>query len=364
MMSMTQANSPERQNRRRQIEQQARDLGFALVGVAPALPSDYGDYFKHWLDSGKHGEMAYLSRNVEKRLDPRALLPGARSIIYVADRHASELPEEMQILQERVEDTARGKIARYAWGRDYHKTIKARLHHLSDLLQSQHPHDTFKTCVDTAPLMEREHAARAGLGWIGKHTLLINPMLGSWLLLGAIVTTLEIEATAEASLAKAGTATGRDNSASDFFGQGFEGCGNCTRCIDACPTQCIDPAGYKLDASRCISYLTIEHRSEFNSEQSGLLNDWLAGCDVCQEVCPWNQAVPATSRQERLPQSTLGEYEQLHPDYQPRAHARGIDTREVMQWTEEDRQRAFAGTALTRIKLEMAKRNARAIKRH
>ncbi len=294
------------------IKQLARDRGFALCGIAEARPSDHGDHFRQWLAEGKHGEMAYLARNVRTRLDPRQLLPGAKSIICVADYIGPPSPQDSKF---KTQDS--GLVARYAQVSDYHKVIKKRLHGLADALRREHPDAQFRVCVDTAPIMEREHAARAGLGWIGKHTLLLDRRLGSHLLLGEIVTTLTLTPDAPQT----------------------DHCGGCTRCIDACPTDCITP--YAIDASQCISYLTIEHRTEINLNHHRAMDRWIFGCDVCQQVCPYvKKSSPAA----------------LPPGYQP--HRQTLNPLEVLNWTEDDRRSAFTGSAMKRAKLDMMHRNA------
>ncbi len=274
-----------------------------------------------WLESGQHGEMGWLERNVDVRLDPRQLVPDARSVIVVADRYDGSPDADLP--------PRSGRIARYARGRDYHTHMKKRLHQVSDQLQSMHPDEVFRACVDTAPILEREVAAGAGLGGIGKHTLLIEPSVGSWLLLGEVVTTLGIEPT--------GT------------GQRVDPCGTCTRCIDACPTDAITP--WSVDATRCVSYLTIEHRSDIDSSLHSGIGDWIFGCDICQEVCPHNQPT-------RLTSSTP-----THEAYAPRTSGRddsgaSFDVRSVLDWTEEDRREAFTTSSMKRAKLDMIRRNA------
>lgn len=297
------------------ILQLGQDLGFALTGIAHATPTDHQDVFEQWLGEGKHGQMEYLAEHAEIRNDPDQLLPGARSIICVLDRyaHQTDLPTA----------SPAGRIARYAWGDDYHKVLKKRLMQLADQLREMHPDQQFRVAVDTAPIHEREHAARAGLGWIGKHTLLIHPHLGSWFTLGLIATTLDLPPTVDKPMP--------------------DHCGTCTRCIDACPTDCITP--YQLDASRCISYLTLEHRTTISADLHPKMGDWIAGCDICQEVCPHSRKF-----NPQLPEH--------HARYTPRPPAPAINLLEILNWTADDRQQAFLGSALKRMKLEMVKRNA------
>ncbi len=292
------------------VKQVAEELGFEACGIAPAEPSDYGRELRDWLAQGKHGEMGYLAERVETRVDPRNLLPGARSVICVAD----QLPTDDQPGRT---GSREGRVARYAQVNDYHKIIKKRLFRLADTLRSRWPEAHVKVCVDTAPILEREHAKRAGIGWVGKNTLTLNRYRGSHLLLGELLTTVALDA---------------DEPETDH-------CGSCTRCIDACPTDCITP--YSVDASRCISYLTIEHRSEISVGFHKPMGDWLFGCDVCQEVCPFNRYERAGSVADR---------------YERRAGA--MDLLEVLGWSEADRRAAFVKSPMKRAKLPQMKRNA------
>ena len=295
------------------------ELGFALAGVAPAQASEWADAFRSWLDAGRHGEMAYLAEHAGVRTDPSAFVEGCRSLLMVADQYAAR-----GAWTDERPSHGFGRVARYARGGDYHTVIRKRLHALADRLRARWPDETFRAFVDTAPVFEREHAMRAGLGWIGKHTLLIHPERGSWLLLGGIATTLEIE-----------TPAGRTRIA--------DHCGTCTRCIDACPTDAIAP--YSVDATRCISYLTIEHRGPIDERFHRAMGDWIFGCDICQEVCPHNSP--------RGEDAAVGK---AHPAYEQRRS--GFDLLAVLGWGEDDRREAFAGSALKRAKLAMMKRNA------
>ena len=288
-----------------------------MVGVAPALPVDHADQLAKWLADGKHGEMAYLAEHTAQRLDPRVLVPGAQSIIVVADRYHATIEREF-------DDDANGQIARYAWGDDYHRVLKKRLHDLADSLREVWPDETYLTTVDTAPIMERQHAARAGLGWVGKNTLLLNRHLGSYFSLGEIVTTLLLKP----SLDPGTTAT--------------DHCGTCTRCIDACPTHAITP--YSVDGSRCISYLTIEHEGLIEPELQQQMGQWVAGCDVCQQVCPFNQS--------RAPEPVP------HPAYTPHDLAPALPLESLLNFDAAAREQAFIRSALKRIKLPQLKRNA------
>ena len=300
------------------IKRRARELGFAACGIANAEPTAHRQHVLDWLAAGRHGEMAYLGKNVEVRLDPSEIEAGAQSIICVAD-HIGPDPLTHQQSAGATVDTPgpTGRVARYAQVSDYHKVLRKRLYQLADALRADHPEEAFRVCVDTAPVLEREHAARTPLGWTGKHTLLLHPDLGSHLLLGLIITTLDLPTDAPHT----------------------DHCGTCTRCIDACPTQCITP--WSVDASRCISYLTIEHRGPIDPQYHAAIGDRLFGCDVCQDVCPFNQKTEPT----RLP-----------PGYEPRASS--FNLLDVLGWSEDDRRAAFAKSAMKRAKLPQMKRNA------
>ena len=298
-------------------KRRAVDVGFDLVGIAAAGPSAYGDYVRRWLEEGRAGSMDYLNRRVDERTDPGAYLPGARSVICVAINYHVPLeapPSDAKAFHAR--------IARYALGDDYHELMKQRLYALADWLRDTVPGARTRCSVDSAPVLERELAARAGIGWVGKHTGVLNADLGSWLLLGEVMTTLPLPA---------------DQPAADH-------CGTCTRCIDACPTGAIT-APYELDARKCISYLTIEHRDDVPVEYRGSIGEWLYGCDVCQDVCPHNRQAPIAD----------------DPALRPRFPTGSLDVREVLAWTEEDYRARLRGSAMKRVKLPMLQRNARAV---
>jgi len=318
-----------------------REHTLDLLGVAPAAPSAHGEAFLDWIRRGRHGEMHYLAENVPRRLDPRQLVAGARSIVVVAQRYPRSPARDAS--------APRGWFAAYAQGRDYHKTLKKKLHAVADRLRAEAPEHTFQTCVDTAPLLEREHAARAGLGWIGKHTLLIHPRLGSYLLLGAIVSTRPMH-------------TGHDHAPSDAPPALPEPdhCGACTRCIDACPTRCITP--YQLDAARCISYLTIEHRGAIDPALHQPLGHWVGGCDVCQDVCPYNapDRDPAAGRTPRPSDHALLRPPNADPELEGPipAHGDGVELLRLLRLRDAESREMVRGGPLTRIKPAMLKRNA------
>lgn len=310
-------------------------MGFALAGVAPAEPSSRRDEYLAWLRAGKHGDMAYLEEHLEERLDVTRLLPGARAVIVVADQYARAGDADAAVPPG---DGPTGLVARYARGRDYHRAINKRLHALCDRLRERWPGARFRAFVDSGPALEREHAVRAGLGqgggrvFAGKHTLVIHPRLGSWLLLGGVATTLEIASPEPAPAA----------------GAGADRCGTCTRCIDACPTGAIAPGGWSVDATRCVSYLTLEHRGAVDASLHAGMGDRLVGCDVCQDVCPYNAAAGGGA-------AGTG----VNPAY---ADPEGVRARlpllEVLGWTPEDRSRVLSGTAAKRASLEMLRRSA------
>jgi epoxyqueuosine reductase len=293
------------------LKAKARDLGFDRAGIAPAEPSRYRDYFRQWLDDGQAGSMKYLADRFSERTDPATYLPEAASVICLAINYFVPLRE--------TDDAGQGRIGRYALGDDYHDWIKDRLHSLADWMRQAAPEAQTRCCTDTAPVMEKDLAARSGIGWVGKNTCLINEEIGSWLFLGEIVTTLQLP---------------MDEPAVDR-------CGTCRRCIDACPTQAITEP-YKLDARRCISYLTIEHRGDIDPELAEKFGNWIYGCDICQDVCPWNGRAPAAT-DEHL---------------QPRFETGRLDLRQVLSWTDQQYREKLRGSAMKRVKLPLLQRNA------
>ncbi|QQE12348.1 tRNA epoxyqueuosine(34) reductase QueG [Planctomycetota bacterium] len=339
-------DQPPKQLQHQQIIELAQQHGFVLAGIASANPTKYPDALKQWIDNGMHGEMDYLANHLDVRLDPNNLLKNAQSVICLADAYfpilpnkadspasSADQPNENPVNQPHNEQIS-GRVARYAWGSDYHKVLKKRLFKIADELKTLFPDHEFRCTTDTAPILEREYATAAGLGWTGKHTLLIHPKLGSYLLLGTIVTTLPLPTTEQVGYPA-------PNIAPD------DHCGSCTRCIDACPTQCISSDGYSLDGSRCISYLTLEHRSEIPIGFHDQIGEWIAGCDVCQEVCPHNR------------HGNHAPLDKLIDAYKPKSHlAAGLPLYEILDWTADDRQQTFMGSAIKRIKLNMIQRNA------
>jgi epoxyqueuosine reductase len=275
------------------IKQLARECGFELAGVAAAEPltEDFAHY-EAWADAGMAGRMGYLTdHRAEKRRDPRNLLPVARSVICVGKLYHVEAPASGGTpSSEQPPDHATfsryGTFSRYAWGRDYHNILRERLEQLAERIARHEPHQ-WKVCVDTAPILERSYARAAGLGWIGKNHCLINQPLGSWFFLGELLTSLVIAP---------------DTPPADR-------CGSCTRCIDACPTQAIVPCEetpfeeqastkpanrYQIDARRCITYFNVELKGPIPEEFRAAMGGNVIGCDICQDVCPWNRRAPST----------------------------------------------------------------------
>lgn len=239
------------------IKAKAFDLGFENVGFADLSSFNKDeDSFQRWIDSGFNADMSYMNRNVEKRINPAFLVEGAKSAIVVAYNYYSE----------KIENESRYKISQYALGDDYHNIIKEKLHELLIYIQTLDKNANGRCFVDSAPILERSLAKRAGLGWIGKNTSLINKNIGSFLFLGEIFINIELN---------------YDNE----FEQEY--CGACTRCIDACPTGALE-SPYILNANKCISYQTIENKQEIPEDLKGHFKDWIFGCDICQNICPWN----------------------------------------------------------------------------
>ncbi len=321
----------------------ARNLGFDPVGIAPIARPEHWEAYRDWLENGRHGTMSYLEKHLDLKKSPENLLPGAKSAIVVGLNYYQASGEP--------------KIARYALGRDYHRVLRGKLRklvaHVEQRFQpvsgisnlandsksptpepfpqksdtrEEGPH--FRICVDSAPLMERDLAQAAGLGWFGKNTMIINSQRGSWFVLGVVLTTLEIEPT--------GPAVG--------------GCGTCRACIDACPTGAIlhENGRWQVNAPSCISYLTIEHKGPFNETQSKQVSDWTFGCDVCQEVCPFNH--PRENRPLRA-QTTQ------EADFTARTLPR---LQELAQMSQAEWSQATLGSSIRRTGYDGLKRNAQA----
>ncbi len=288
---------------RQRLAASAKELGFDAFGVAPVEVDVRADYFKKWIADGMHGDMAWLARNPDRRTDARKVLPEARSLVVVGLNYYQPHPP------------AGYRIAKYALGGDYHDVILEHLKQLCVVMESFGGEQ--KPYVDTGPVLEKPVAAAAGLGWQGKSTILIHRGAGTWLFLGVILTTLELEA----SMAKEP-----------------DRCGSCTRCIDACPTAAII-APYKMDARKCLAYLTIEHKGAIPLEYREALGDRVFGCDDCLDVCPWNKWAVATRAAH----------------FAPRPHP---PLRETLAWTEAQFLAHFKGTPVERLGLARWRRNA------
>jgi epoxyqueuosine reductase len=299
-----------------EIRELARACVFELAGVAPAEPVVERDWFQEWVARGFAAQMRYLTdRRAEIRNDPRILLPSARSIICVGKLYNSPWPYSTHFT-----DRERAWISRYAWGDDYHDVVRTGLERLDDCLRrSSGPGYESKICVDTAPLLERSYARLAGLGWIGKNTCLINQQSGSWFFLGELLVSLEITPDAPPP----------------------DRCGTCTRCIDACPTEAIIPGalGYTVDSNRCISYFTIELRGPTPEPQRALTGAHIFGCDICQDVCPWNRRAPLSE----------------DPPFQARHFAPALER--LAGITEDEFRSMFRGTPVTRTRYSGFLRN-------
>ena len=300
------------------IKQRARIEGFDKVGIvsADALVNE-GRLLQEWLDRGYHGDMAWMARNVEKRVDPRQLFPAARSIVVVALNYYTPAQHS--------NSSATGKVSRYAWGDDYHDVVGSKLQSLLTWIREQAPDVEGKVCVDIQPVMDKAWAVRAGLGWLGKHTNVITQEFGSWVFIGELLINLELV---------------------DDEDRIEDHCGTCTLCIEACPTRAITEP-YVVDSTKCISYGTIELRSpELPAQIEENLAGWLYGCDICQDVCPWNRFEQSTDESR----------------FKPRSGNVNASLSDLLELTPESYAERFRGSAMKRAKLSGLQRNARALK--
>lgn len=298
-----------------EIKRQAAELGFNKVGIVAATTlSEEGARLAEWLERGFHGSMTYMAREPEKRLDPRLLMPSTRSVVAVALNYFR--PEKHS------GDETIGKISRYAWGDDYHDVLRDKLQELLGWIAARVPEVEGKVCVDSSPAMDKVWAQRAGLGWIGKHTNLITQEYSSWVFLGELLLSIELEYDSHVSP---------------------DHCGSCTACIDACPTEAII-APYQLDARRCISYGTIELRDpELPEPIASHLENWVFGCDICQDVCPWSRFSAETKE----------------PRFEPRPGLISPSLAELKEIDAEEFAERFRGNPVKRAKLTGIRRNAR-----
>lgn len=297
-----------------EIKAKARNLGFDACGIAPAANHPELSFYAAWLDRGYAGEMAYLHRSADRRADVRNVVPSARTVISTATVYNTDRPYSTECA-----DPQRAQIARYAWGDDYHDVIGARLDALLGWMRASSPEPfEARAYVDTGPVQERVYAQYAGLGWIGKNTCVISPELGSWIFLAEIICSLPLDVDAPS----------------------LDQCGTCTLCLDACPTDALVAPGV-LDSTRCISYLTIELRGDIPPEHRAGVGSHVYGCDVCQEVCPWN-AVP--------PRST-------DPAWQPRPAWDRVDLLTLSQKNDDELAAGLKGSPMRRTKVQGLRRN-------
>jgi len=301
-----------------ELKRRATALGFAATGIARLDRNPHAAELDRWLADGHAGTMTYLHRQAEKRKDPRLVMPGARTAVVTLTNYFHGDPGPNP--EPRVP-----RVAQYAWSSDYHNVLGERLEQLAMAIRELVPGATTRCYVDAGPVPERELAQLAGLGWIGKNMMLIHPEIGSFTFIGVVLTDAGLEPDLP-----------------------FEAdrCGTCRRCLDACPTQAF--AGPRdLDARACISYLTIEHRGAFTATQASQVGEWIFGCDVCQDVCPWN-----VSFAQQTPD----------PGFAPRPEIAQPDIRELTQMNDADFQRRYAGTPFTRPGYRGMRRNAAAVR--
>jgi epoxyqueuosine reductase len=296
------------------IKQRALAEGFEKVGIVPAAPLDEErNQLKAWLGRGFHGQMAWMAREPDRRTDPRRFFPGSRSVVVVAKNYYTPAKHS--------DDSATGKVSRYAWGDDYHEVVSAKLRSLLSWIKQTIPSAEGKVCVDIQPMMDKAWAVRAGLGWLGKHTNVITTEYGSWVFIGELLLNLDLE---------------YDNDTSE------DHCGSCTLCIEACPTAAITEP-YVVDSNKCISYATIELRElQIPQQIAENLEGWLYGCDICQDVCPWNRFQQMTDE----------------PRFQPREENVNTVLAEVLEMTPESYADRYRQSAMKRAKLYGLQRNA------
>lgn len=299
------------------IKEKAFEVGFHKIGIVRAESlHEEGEHLKEWLAKNFHGEMRWMEREPEKRLSPELIFPGAKSMIVVALNYFTPHKHE--------ESETKGKVSRYAWGDDYHDVVKEKLRKLLNWIKAENAEADGKICVDTAPVMDKAWAVRAGLGWLGKHSNLITKEYGSWVFIGEILLNSELEYETEIVA---------------------DHCGTCTICLDACPTNAI-VAPFIVDSRACLSYATIELRApEFSPEIQDNLNGWLYGCDICQDVCPWNRFEKPTDE----------------PRLEPREGNVSADLDEILALLPEEYARKFRRSAMKRTKLSGLQRNAAAL---
>ena len=311
------------------IKQKAVELGFDSVGIAPAQRAPHADTYRNWLGEGHQGNMAWLEKQPGRREDPRQVVDGAQCVIALGVSYFMEDPPDQL-----WNDPSRGRIARYAWGPDYHDVLTPRLKALSDFIHSESPGSANRYYTDTGPVLEHEVAWQAGQGFIGKHSLFIHPDLGSYMFLGEIITTCELEPDTPTGN------EGRDWSAPEGGGVGT--CGSCRRCMDICPTHAF-PSPYILNSRLCLSYLTIELKEAIPEALRPKLKNWVYGCDECQEVCPWVKRYSSPGRDPFL---------EFNPDTSI------PELLDLIQLDDEGFRKRFKGRAVKRTKRRGLLRNA------
>ncbi|NLD23720.1 MAG: tRNA epoxyqueuosine(34) reductase QueG [Bacteroidales bacterium] len=295
-----------------EIKKEALRLGFDACGISPADNSGEEERYMKWIEDNWHADMHYMARNIDKRVDPRLLVEGAKSIISVAlnyyphKKQASHAPQ----------------FAYYAYGKDYHDVIRGKLKKLFEFISARQPELTGRYFSDSAPVLERFWAAQAGIGFVGKNSLLIIPGKGSFFFLGELIIDIELE----------------------YDSPIAENCGSCTRCLDGCPTSAIEEP-YKVNANKCISYQTIENRGEISSYVAPRLKNYVFGCDICQKVCPWNRV--------STPHNTI--------EFMPNDSFMNLDLKKMLEMDEEEYREVFRGSAVKRAKFAGLKRNVIAV---
>ena len=321
--------SSDRQRLTDAVKRRAREVGFDRVGVAPATPPPHVDAFRDWIALGRHGEMAYLERRADQRSDPRRVLAGAVSSLVVGSLYS--LPESTGGTANAGGDEGGGesfgRIARYAVGDDYHEVLGTALRSVGEALPDLAGREVrWRAYVDTGPVLEKAVAGAAGFGWIGKNTCLIDPRLGSYLFLGVLLSDLPLV----------------------FDEPQMDHCGTCRACLDACPTDAF-PEPYVLDATRCLAYTTIELRGSIPESLREPQGNWVFGCDVCQEVCPWNR---------RLRREAPDRHPGFAPHFDSRALGRTPSLRKLLELDEAEWRQQTRGSALRRAKYRGQLRNA------
>jgi epoxyqueuosine reductase len=297
------------------IKQRAHALGFEFCGIAKAeFLEEEAPRLDQWLNRNYHGKMAYMANHFDKRLDPRLLVDGAKSVISLLLNYFP---------QEELNPSGKYKLSKYAYGEDYHSVIKRKLRELYEFIQEEIGEVNGRAFVDSAPVMDKVWAKKSGLGWVGKHTNLINKQSGSWFFIAELIVDLELEC---------------DTPIKDY-------CGTCTKCIDACPTGAITEP-YVVDGSKCISYLTIELKEEIPTEFKGKMDNWVFGCDICQDVCPWNRFSIPHNNPEFIPNEALQNFT-------------NADWEEI---TDVVFGKVFKGSALQRAKVSGLRRNVQFVK--